>query len=102
MAEPKDIAAAILAASVSLAGLLLVFAGFVYARGETLQPKRRDAFRIWAKLSCVPFLLAVICSLTSFESLLGSGPWYSYSIYIFRAVVGASGVYGVASVLIFL
>ena len=96
--EPKDIAAANLSASVSIAGLLLVFAGFIYSRGEAFDTRRRDRFRWWVKAGTAPFLIAIACAYSSFEGLLGNGYWLAASILLLRATILTTAIYGVRSI----
>ncbi len=57
----KGTITAILGSSVGLAGILLVFIGFVYSRVETFeQSDRVRKYRLVAKLGTLPFLLALI------------------------------------------
>lgn len=45
----KDTALAIMGAAVGLAGLLLVFSGFLLARAAQYESKRGDVYRVFAK-----------------------------------------------------
>jgi hypothetical protein len=61
--EKKDIVLAIFGAAVGLAGILLVFVGFVYSHAET-QPLADDRkkFRVVAKVGLLPFLVSLTCA----------------------------------------
>jgi hypothetical protein len=82
--EKKDTIVAILAASAALAGLLLVFVGFVYARGEGYSSRLGDRFKNVAKAGVLPFLLALACTWLSVECLMGSLWAFSWSIQSFK------------------
>lgn len=103
MPEPKDTIAAILGASAALAGLLLVFVGFVYVRGEAYSTKRGDVFKIVAKLGVFPFLLALSCTWFSMEWFKTSAAWaFWWSIHSFEWSLYATAIYGVATLLFYL
>jgi hypothetical protein len=58
--ETKDTIVAVFGAAVGLAGILLVFVGFVYSRVETFDlADQRDKFRFVAKCGIAPFLVAL-------------------------------------------
>ena len=63
-ADPKDVVIAIIGAAVALAGLLLVFAGFLFGQAASFPPSTPDAitekFTRKAKLAVVPFLGALL------------------------------------------
>ena len=102
MPEQKDTIAAILGASAALAGLLLVFVGFVYARGESYETKRGDKFKLIAKFGVVPFLVALACTLSSAEWMLGHRDLFVCSIRLFQCSVVLTAAYGSAVLLFFL
>jgi hypothetical protein len=61
----KDVAIALLGASVGIAGLLLVVAGFVFAQAATFPPDETDdkviaGFEMAGRLGLIPFILALI------------------------------------------
>ena len=104
MPEPKDTVAAILGASAALAGLLLIFVGFVYARGEGFSSKRGDAFKVVAKLGVIPFLIALACAWLSIEWLTGSHPqWaFDWSVQLFKGSLILTAVYGAVTLVFYL
>src|SRR5438132_13205487 len=61
--EPKDIVTAIFGAAVGLAGILLVFVGFVYSHAES-QPLKddREKYKLVAKVGLLPFLICLTCA----------------------------------------
>lgn len=60
MVEQKDIVISILGASVGLAGLLLVFAGYLFAQAAGLPSTTDDAilnkFKRWGRIGLLPFV----------------------------------------------
>ena len=102
MPDPKDAIIAALGASAALAGLLLVFIGFVYARGESYNSIRGDRFKTAAKIGIIPFLVTIVCVGICFEWLLGWHSGYVLSIWVFRAGLICTALYGAVMMLFFL
>jgi hypothetical protein len=102
MPELKDTVLAVLGASTALAGLLLVFIGFVYARGESYETRRGDRFKIVAKIGIVPFLLSLACAWFCLEWLTGSQWAYFWSITLFKLGMVATAFYGTVTMLVYL
>jgi hypothetical protein len=102
MPEQKDSIIAAFGASAALAGLLLVFIGFVYVRGESYSTVRGDRFKWAAKAGTVPFLVTLACAWCCFEWLTGSEWAYWWSILFFRIGMIATAFYGTATMILFL
>jgi hypothetical protein len=81
----KDAIVAILGAAVSLAGLLLVFVGFVYARGEAMASRRGERFKNVARSGIVPFLVSIWCSWLCVSYLMGDLDLFRSAVLVFRA-----------------
>jgi hypothetical protein len=93
----KDIIVAVLGTSVGLAGLLLVFVGFVYARADAFQTKRADRYRTLAKLGMIPFLISLLCAWFSFNWLIGDSSEYLGALLLFRASLITTALYGLVA-----
>jgi sorbitol-specific phosphotransferase system component IIC len=102
MPELKDTILAVLGASVSLAGLLLVFVGFLYSHAETFETKRRDRFRRIAKAGLIPFLVSLLCAWFCVQWLTGDARVYSLCLHSFRASMVLTAAYGLVTLLLFL
>ena len=102
MPEPKDTITAVLGASTALAGLLLVFVGFVYAHGESFKTRTGDKFKIVAKLGMVPFLISLASVWAGLEWLTGDQWAYSWCVWSFRATVVITAAYGALTLLFYL
>jgi len=100
--EPKDVIGPVFGAATSLAGLLLVFVGFVYARGESYNTKRGDRFKLIAKLGIVPFLVSLLCAWLCLQSLSGAAWAYDTAILSFRITILLTAGYGICTMLFFL
>jgi hypothetical protein len=102
MPEQKDTIVAVLGASAALAGLLLVFIGFVYARGESYETRRGNRFKIVAKIGVVPFLVTLACAWFCLEWLTGTQGAYSWSIGFFKLGLVTTAIYGAITLLFYL
>lgn len=78
----------LLQTSIGVAGLLLVFIGFVYSRAETFASSiRADKYKNVARFGLVPFGLATLCGWLSLSVLNGDVGLYPVSVYVFRATL---------------
>ena len=99
----KDIAGNLLQVSVSLAGLLLVFVGFVYTRSDTFTSEvRADRYRDLARAGLVPLGLALVCAWLSLDVMEGAVGSYRIAAVLFRGSLIATGGYGVIALFKFL
>lgn len=87
---------AVLGASVGLAGLLLVFVGFVYGRADSFtDTRRRDSYQRIARIGIAPFVASLVCAWLCLEALTGSQQLTNLSLVTFRIALLAAGAYGV-------
>jgi len=95
---------AILGSSVGLAGLLLVFVGFVLSRVETFdRVQKQRTYRKIARLGIIPFLMALLSAgLCLGWILLPSVDLYAIVIYSFSFSLILTAVYGVVAFLVYL
>jgi hypothetical protein len=97
----KDVIIAILGASVGLAGLLLVFSGFVFAQADSFPKATTDdsiinKYRNVGRLGLLPFLLSlVLAALTVVWFLHPSCPVYFASVIGFILILAVSAAYGI-------
>jgi hypothetical protein len=74
----RDAAGVLLQTSVGLAGVLLVFIGFVYARAEsTGNAKRARRYVRLAQFGIIPFAVAMLSAWLSLTAMHGSEPAYT-------------------------
>jgi hypothetical protein len=96
----KDIMLGILGASVGLAGLLLVFSGYVFAQAAAFPPATTDdkiinRFRNAGRFGLWPFLLALTNSILSMIWLIHPGcNLYIVSIVAFFLLLVGTAAYG--------
>jgi hypothetical protein len=101
MDSTKDIILAVLGGSVSLAGLLLVFSGFLFAQATGFDPEHTsdaviNKYRKAAKFGVLPFLMCLILAgiavwwLLTPTALLLSISWIGFiTLLIVTAIYGA-------------
>ena len=105
--EPKDVILAVLGASVSIAGLLLVFCGFLFSQAAIFPSVTADAtiqkFRRGGRFGVIPLLSALIVAGTSFAWLLSPNVClYRAATIGFFVALAATAAYGVVTILYFL
>lgn len=102
--EAKDIVTAIFGAAVGLAGILLVFVGFVYSHAES-QPLKDDRtkFKRVAKAGLFPFLVCLLCAFLCLNWMTSPSPslfcWTRYTLYV---GMGLTALYGIVAFLFYL
>lgn len=102
MVEHKDVVLALIGATVSLAGLLLVFVGFIYSRGESYETRRKDRFRLIAKTGVAPFLVELCCAGFCMAWLSGYTQTYNLCVASFCGGLVLTAIYGVTTLLCYL
>jgi hypothetical protein len=100
----KDTILAVFGAAVGLAGIVLVFIGFVSAHGEGFQNNdRKKIFKRVAKIGLIPFAIALIAASFSLCWLETCSPSsYYYALLSFKVVLASTLLYGIISVTLFL
>jgi hypothetical protein len=102
--EEKDIIIAIFGAAVGLAGILLVFVGFVYSHAET-QPLADDRkkFKLVAKIGLLPFLISLLCASLCLSWMFSPSPatlsWVRCTCY---GGMGLTALYGIVAFVFYL
>jgi putative flippase GtrA len=92
----KDTALAVLQSAIALAGLLLVFSGFIFSRADAFQDSRRaNRYRTLAKMCIIPVLAALGCSFLSLLALEGVAWAGLHLILSFKILIGITSVYSV-------
>jgi hypothetical protein len=91
----RDAAIAVIDAASALAGLLLVFVGFVYARGEGLSNVNRGAkFKNAARAGVLLFVAMLVCCWFSLNYIQdGSQADYQIAMFAFRVGLVVTGLY---------
>jgi hypothetical protein len=74
-----DAILAILSSGIALAGLLLIFSGFLIAKAESYDTRRGDTYKRLARGTLVPVLSSLALSWMSADALEGSA-WAGYHL----------------------
>ena len=96
----KDIAIAILGASVGMAGLLLIFAGYLFAQATSFPPATTDdeiiaKYRNAGRFGVWPFLLSLFDATLALMWLIWCDPLlYTASVVCFFASLAFTAIYG--------
>ena len=97
----KDIIIAVFGASVALAGLLLIFVGFVFSQGASFPPETTDdkliqRYERAGKMGMVPFVLALTeATLCLFWLLAEDHSLYVGAMLGFFLLLALTALYGV-------
>lgn len=102
--EQKDVITAVFGAAMGLAGILLVFVGFVYSRAETFDTEsKRKKYGQVAKVGVIPFLLSLAAAAISLWWMLHpSSGAYMWALGSFSACMGLTALYGVVAFIFYL
>jgi hypothetical protein len=100
----KDVIVAILGAAVSLAGLLLIFSGFLFTQAWSFPATTSDRIinrvKNAGRVGILPFVFAlVVAAGSTFWLLNPSVGLYSFCVKGFIGLLIGTGVYGVFAVL---
>jgi len=100
----KDTIIAVLGAAVGLAGIVLIFMGFVSAQGENFQNnKRKEAFKRVAKFGLIPFSISLLSAWFCLAWLEGYNKnSYQLAIIGFKLSMISTLLYGIISVIRYL
>ncbi|HSY36808.1 MAG TPA: hypothetical protein VK814_13720 [Acidobacteriaceae bacterium] len=96
----KDVALAILQAAIAIAGLVLIYSGFLAAKGADYRGDRAgDKFLRMAKLGLIPVIIALFCSGMGVR-VLRIGHWghdwcATWLILAFEIVLATTAVYAI-------
>ena len=92
--DGQDVLRAIIAPAVSLAGLLMVFVGFLLNRAEaTGLPRRTDSLKRAAKWGLVPMALALLCAGLSVLAMTMSFNLQPVVVVLFEGALVITGAY---------
>ena len=97
----KDTAVAVLGASVALAGLLLIFVGFVFASAAGFPPETTDdklirRYERAAKVGTIPFVLSLVDAALALRWLIHSDcRVFNGTVWGFFLLLALTALYGV-------
>ena len=96
----KDVMVAVLGAAVGLAGLLLIFSGFLFAQAESFPKATTDdqiinKYRDAGRFAVIPFLIAFVVAALSLAWMVWPNPCvYWVTLWAMALLLAASSVYG--------
>lgn len=94
MAE-RDTILAVLQSDIGVAGLILVFAGFLLAKGETYETRRGDKYRLLSRLSLFPILACATSIWISMDAIEGNAWCANHSLGSLKLVLVIAGIYAI-------
>jgi hypothetical protein len=77
--QERDTILAVLSSGIGLAGLLLIFSGFLIAKASSYDTRRGDTYKRLAKATLIPILAAIALSWMSLMALEGNR-WALYHL----------------------
>jgi hypothetical protein len=96
----RDAALAVLGASIALAGLLLVFIGFILPRTETYSQQTADKFRWLARAGLIPFMASLFCAWASIWAAQG-GHWSGTHLWgVLKLLLVLTAIYAIIATLV--
>jgi hypothetical protein len=94
-----DTILAVLSSGIALAGLLLVFSGFLFTKAASFETKRGDRYRWFARATLVPVLSALALTWMSINALDGD-QWAAYHLLTcLKIVLGVTAAFAIIGVI---
>lgn len=98
MVDQNTILAA-LQSGIALAGLLLIFSGFLFTKAASYDTRRGDKFKRLAQCTLIPILAALVLSWISLEALEGS-MWAAENLVLcLRITLGVTAIFAIIGIL---
>lgn len=91
---------AVLGGALALAGVLLIFIGFILPKTEAYSETKADKFRWIARLGLIPFLAALFCAWASISAVQGS-VWSGMHLWgVLRLTLVLTAIYAIISTVV--
>src|ERR1700722_10329062 len=95
MAIERDAAIGVFGGALTLAGLLLVFIGFLLPKTDAYNVHTGDKFRRIARAALIPFMACLACSWFSIWAIQGA-PWSEDHLWgVLKATLVLTGIYAI-------
>lgn len=94
MAE-RDTILAVLQSDIGIAALIIVFAGFLVAKGGSYQTRRGDKYQVFALCSLIPFIACAVSIWISLDAIEGSVWCANHALLSLKWVLAMSGIYAI-------
>jgi hypothetical protein len=97
----KDVAIGVLGAAIGLAGLLLVFVGFLLAAAAQISEQTpRIRLKIVACLALLPFLSCLACAWQSILTIQGETFYAEHLLFSAKIVLAITGIYAILATIL--
>jgi hypothetical protein len=97
-----DTILAILSSGIAVAGLLLVFSGFLMTKAESFSASVGDKYKWLALLSLLPIITALALTWIATDALAGPG-WEGYHLLtLFKIQLAITGGYAIIGLIAFI
>jgi hypothetical protein len=97
MLVDRDVLLAVMQTDLSLAGLVLVFTGFILSKGESFSSRRGDKYQYLALCSFVTIGLAMVSAWACLDALESKQWDFIHPLVLFKTVLVATGLYVLVS-----
>lgn len=91
---------AVLKSSIALAGLLLVFIGFLLAKADQFHTKLGKKFKRLSLCGLIPFLFAITCSLVSIWAMQGARESGLHILFLFKLLLAVTSIYAIIAIVL--
>jgi hypothetical protein len=95
----RDTILTVLSSGIALAGLLLIFSGFLFTKAASFETRRGDKFKILAKATLIPILVSLALSWISVSALDGNEWSNLHLITLLKVTLGTTAVFAIVGVL---
>jgi hypothetical protein len=97
----RDIILAVLQSDIAVAGLVLVFSGFLITKAETYQTRYGDKFRWFAVCGFIPVIAAGVAAWICVSALQGSGGDATAVLVGLKIILALTGIYAIIAAIAF-
>ena len=99
----RDIILAVLQSDIAVAGLVLIFAGFLQTKASEYDTKRGDKYRWLSAAGMIPVIVALVSAWLCINSIEGKQGDATASLSALKLVLALTGIYAImAAVIAFL
>lgn len=94
----KDVLLAVLGSDIAIAGLVLVFAGFLVTKADSFQGSRSgDKYNWLAVAGLLPIIMSLVSAWMCIDAIQGSEWEASHSLMMLKIVLALTGGYAIIS-----
>jgi hypothetical protein len=97
--QERDTILSVLSSAIALAGLLLIFSGFLFAKAASFETSRGDKFKVLARWTLVPVLVSLALSWISLMAVEGNH-WASlHLITLLKLTLIVTAIFAIVGIL---